>query len=181
IICPTCSKSDSEPVLEMPNRTNSDDALEMIAEQLIAEQQNILTAKVNGLPTTPTEPILVLSEVDAQIEAELAAARAEIAQQLANRQTEATTDKQDEADKAATLSGDGVVKRSTYVLGGSVAVEVSGQADSASNGVFYMHGDHLGSLLLISYGFDPLGAEGVGDLVEGSGARYLPFGGLRQG
>ncbi|MCL4872211.1 MAG: hypothetical protein KJ063_24900, partial [Anaerolineae bacterium] len=62
--------------------------------------------------------------------------------------------------------------RRTYFLGGqAVATRIIG--DPANDGLFYLHGDHLGSTSLLTYGSSP------GNMVPGTETRYLPYGAHR--
>jgi RHS repeat-associated protein len=51
-----------------------------------------------------------------------------------------------------------------------------GDPINSNNGFFYLHGDHLGSTSLLTYGN---GHAQAGDKVNGTEVRYLPFGGRR--
>ncbi|MCB9432689.1 MAG: PKD domain-containing protein [Ardenticatenaceae bacterium] len=78
-----------------------------------------------------------------------------------------------------------VVRRISYRFGGQVvatrvvAEDENGQLidNPAFTGLFYVHGDHLGSATALSYGQDRPTLQGT--LVPDSVARFLPFGGYR--
>ncbi|MCB9434706.1 MAG: PKD domain-containing protein [Ardenticatenaceae bacterium] len=78
-----------------------------------------------------------------------------------------------------------VVRRISYRFGGQVvatrvvAEDAQGQLidNPAFTGLFYVHGDHLGSATALSYGQDRPTLQGT--LVPDSVARFLPFGGYR--
>ena len=61
--------------------------------------------------------------------------------------------------------------RTCYTLDGvAVALRVTGDPDGG-DGLYYLHGDHLGSLSLMT--------DSSGALVADSMARFLPFGAYR--
>lgn len=65
------------------------------------------------------------------------------------------------------------VQRVTYMLDGRpVAVKVTDHPDADSNGLFYLHTDHLGSVTAMT--------DESGNLVDGSVARHMPFGAYRE-
>jgi hypothetical protein len=62
--------------------------------------------------------------------------------------------------------------RTCYTLDGvAVALRVTGDPEASNNGLYYLHGDHLGSLSLMT--------DSGGALVADSIARFLPFGAYR--
>jgi hypothetical protein len=64
-----------------------------------------------------------------------------------------------------------VITRTSYTLDGvAVALRVTGDPDGG-DGLYYLHGDHLGSLSLMT--------DSSGALMADSIARFLPFGGYR--
>jgi RHS repeat-associated protein len=64
------------------------------------------------------------------------------------------------------------IQRSTYFLGGQViATRVTTSPPASGDGLYYIHGDHLGSTSLLT--------NSSGAVVSGSAARHYPFGDYR--
>ncbi len=68
--------------------------------------------------------------------------------------------------------GETVIQRSSYtLLGQTIALKVSGDPNSANNGIFHYLTDHLGSTSML--------INSNNGVVSGSEARYYPFGAWR--
>jgi RHS repeat-associated protein len=75
-----------------------------------------------------------------------------------------------------------IVRSTYYLVGKAIATRVAGDPEASNNGLFFFHGDHLGSASAMSYGFDDpttTSTNELGTWMDGTLTRYLPFGEYR--
>jgi RHS repeat-associated protein len=89
-----------------------------------------------------------------------------------NWSSEPPTPKSHHLARPPLQGGSSTIIRTTYSLAGqTIATRVTGDPNSANNGLFYILSDHLGSTSLLT--------TSNGSVVPGSDTWYLPFGGYR--